>query len=68
MESVRLFHNKILPPLTTSPGELSALNGVAGAMSERVKMIHIVGQTTREMQKRNLMIHHSIGEKPDHQV
>jgi pyruvate decarboxylase len=48
-------------------GELSALNGVSGAMSERVKMIHIVGQTTRSMQKNHMMIHHSIGSKPDHQ-
>ena len=48
-------------------GELSALNGVAGAMSERVKMIHIVGQTTRTMQKNHLMIHHSIGNNPNHQ-
>ncbi|KAF2656184.1 pyruvate decarboxylase [Lophiostoma macrostomum CBS 122681] len=52
---------------THGVGELSALNGVAGAMSERVKMIHIVGQTTRAMQKNNMMIHHSFGDKPDHQ-
>jgi hypothetical protein len=57
------------PPILTIPtGELSALNGVAGAMSERVKMIHVVGQTTRAMQKNHMMIHHSIGDKPDHQV
>jgi hypothetical protein len=31
----------------TTQGELSALNGVAGALCERVKMIHVVGQTTR---------------------
>jgi TPP-dependent 2-oxoacid decarboxylase len=37
-------------------------------MSERAKMIHVVGQTTRTMQKNKLMIHHSIGDKPDHQV
>lgn len=49
-------------------GELSALNGVAGAMSEHVKLIHVVGQTTRTMQKNNMMIHHSIGRRPDHQT
>ena len=53
---------------THGVGELSALNGVAGAMSEHVKLIHVVGQTTRAMQKNNMMIHHSIGRKPDHQT
>ena len=52
---------------THGVGELSALNGVAGAMSERVKLIHVVGQTTRAMQDNHMMIHHSIGNKPDHQ-
>ncbi|KAJ4308903.1 hypothetical protein N0V94_009168, partial [Neodidymelliopsis sp. IMI 364377] len=53
---------------THGVGELSALNGVAGAMSEHVKLIHIVGQTTRAMQSNHMMIHHSIGRKPDHQT
>ena len=53
---------------THGVGELSALNGVAGAMSEHVKMVHVVGQTTRAMQKNRMMIHHSIGRKPDHQA
>lgn len=52
---------------THGVGELSALNGVAGSMSEHVKIIHVVGQTTRAMQKNHMMIHHSIGNKPDHQ-
>ena len=53
---------------THGVGELSALNGVAGAMSEHVKMVHVVGQTTRAMQNNHMMIHHSIGRKPDHQT
>lgn len=53
---------------THGVGELSALNGIAGAMSEHVKMVHIVGQTTRAMQNNRMMIHHSIGRSPDHQV
>lgn len=53
---------------THGVGELSALNGIAGAMSEHVKVIHVVGQTTRAMQKNHMMIHHSIGNKPNHQV
>ena len=52
---------------THGVGELSALNGIAGAMSEQVKVIHVVGQTTRIMQEQHMMIHHSIGNKPDHQ-
>lgn len=52
---------------THGVGELSALNGIAGSMSEHVKIIHVVGQTTRAMQKNHMMIHHSIGQKPDHQ-
>lgn len=53
---------------THGVGELSALNGIAGSMSEHVKVIHVVGQTTRAMQKGNMMIHHSIGNKPNHQM
>ncbi|CAI6333074.1 unnamed protein product [Periconia digitata] len=53
---------------THGVGELSALNGISGAMSEQVKVIHVVGQTTRAMQKDHMMIHHSIGNRPDHQV
>ncbi|EAT80916.2 hypothetical protein SNOG_11872 [Parastagonospora nodorum SN15] len=53
---------------THGVGELSALNGVAGAMSEQVKIIHVVGQTPRPIQKNHMMIHHSIGNKPDHQL
>ncbi|KAF3008541.1 hypothetical protein E8E13_006536 [Curvularia kusanoi] len=53
---------------THGVGELSAINGVAGAMSEHVKLIHVVGQTTRAMQKNHMMIHHSIGRTPDHQT
>ncbi len=53
---------------THGVGELSALNGVAGAMSESVKMVHVVGQTTKAMQSNHMMIHHSIGRKPDHQT
>jgi pyruvate decarboxylase len=53
---------------THGVGELSALNGIAGAMSEHVKVVHVVGQTTRAMQKGRMMIHHSIGNRPDHSV
>lgn len=53
---------------THGVGELSALNGIAGSMTEQVKIIHVVGQTKRSMQRNHEMIHHSIGFRPDHQV
>ncbi|TKA30956.1 hypothetical protein B0A50_01924 [Salinomyces thailandicus] len=53
---------------THGVGELSALNGIAGSMTEQVKVISVVGQTSRAMQKNRMMIHHSIGFAPDHQI
>ncbi|KKY28027.1 putative pyruvate decarboxylase [Diplodia seriata] len=53
---------------THGVGELSALNGIAGAHSEQVKVIHVVGQTTRKMQKDRMLIHHAISNDPDHKV
>lgn len=63
--NVRLFD---LQQLTLVAGELSALNAIAGSMTEQVKVIHVVGQTPRPMQENRLMIHHSIGFNPDHQI
>jgi pyruvate decarboxylase len=51
---------------TYGVGELSAINGVAGAYSEHVPIIHIVGTTSRLAQKDRVMIHHTLGEKWDH--
>jgi pyruvate decarboxylase len=45
---------------TYGVGELSALNGVVGAYSEYVPMIHIVGNTSRDMQKNHVKIHHTL--------
>ncbi|KAL1633259.1 hypothetical protein SLS58_011169 [Diplodia intermedia] len=53
---------------THGVGELSALNGIAGAHSEQVKVIHVVGQTTRKMQQDRMLIHHAISNDPDHKV
>ena len=53
---------------THGVGELSCLNAIAGAMTEQVKVIHVVGQTSLKMQKHRMMIHHSIGFSPDHQM
>ncbi|KAK0640381.1 putative pyruvate decarboxylase C13A11.06 [Lasiodiplodia hormozganensis] len=49
-------------------GELSALNGVAGAYTEQVKTINIVGTTSTAVQKNRTMIHHCLGPDPDHRV
>jgi pyruvate decarboxylase len=48
---------------TYGVGELSALNGIAGAYSEHVPIIHIVGTTSRLAQKARLMIHHTLGDE-----
>lgn len=49
-------------------GELSALNGIAGAYTEQVKVIHIVGTTAVSAQEKRAMIHHCLGPSPDHKV
>lgn len=52
---------------TYGVGELSALNGVAGAYSEFVPVIHIVGTTSRDMQRNHTRIHHTLwNENWDH--
>ena len=53
---------------THGVGELSALNGVMGSLSERQRVIHVVGQTLRKLQDNHMMIHHSVGTHVDHQV
>ncbi|KAL4901260.1 thiamine diphosphate-binding protein [Aspergillus multicolor] len=53
---------------TMGVGELSAINGVAGAFTENVKLIHIVGTTGTRAQKARAMIHHCLGPDPDHRV
>lgn len=53
---------------TMGVGELSALNGIAGAFTEQVKVIHVVGTTSTTAQKNRAMIHHNLGSNPDHRV
>jgi pyruvate decarboxylase len=65
---------------TYGVGELSAINGIAGAFAESLPVIHIVGNTamfqvslTSESsanwkQNARMMIHHCIGPNPDHGV
>lgn len=53
---------------TYGVGELSAINGIAGAYTEQVKVIHIVGTTAIAQQEKHMMIHHCLGPSPDHKV
>ncbi|KAF8898132.1 thiamine diphosphate-binding protein [Gymnopilus junonius] len=43
-------------------GELSALNGIAGAVSEEVPMLHIVGVPSTAQQKEKTLVDHTLGD------
>lgn len=47
---------------TYGVGELSALNGLAGAMAERVPVLHIVGVPGEGLQRRHALLHHTLGD------
>lgn len=47
---------------TFGVGELSAINGIAGAYAERVPIIAITGAPTREVENAGKYVHHSLGE------
>lgn len=53
---------------TYGVGELSAINGIGGAFTEYVPLIHIVGMTPRYAQEACLMIHHCPGEGLSHKL
>ncbi|ODV98341.1 hypothetical protein PACTADRAFT_53720 [Pachysolen tannophilus NRRL Y-2460] len=46
---------------TFGVGELSALNGIAGAYAEHVGLIHIVGVPAVSSQQKQLLLHHTLG-------
>ncbi|KAB8257064.1 pyruvate decarboxylase [Aspergillus pseudonomiae] len=46
---------------TFGVGELSALNAIAGAYSEFVPIVHIVGQPHTRSQKDGMLLHHTLG-------
>ncbi|KAJ5155622.1 hypothetical protein N7492_008425 [Penicillium capsulatum] len=46
---------------TFGVGELSALNAIAGAYSEFVPIVHIVGQPNTKSQKDGMLLHHTLG-------
>ncbi|GAV54744.1 hypothetical protein ZYGR_0AS00660 [Zygosaccharomyces rouxii] len=46
---------------TFGVGELSALNGIAGAYAEHVGVLHIVGVPSVSSQAKQLLLHHTLG-------
>ncbi|KAK7469175.1 hypothetical protein VKT23_003666 [Stygiomarasmius scandens] len=47
---------------TFGVGELSAINGIAGAFSEMVPVLHIAGVPSTAQQKSKPMLHHTLGD------
>ncbi|KAF8635899.1 hypothetical protein AX15_000078 [Amanita polypyramis BW_CC] len=59
----RVKENSIGVVTTTfGVGELSAINGIAGAFSEMVPVLHIVGVPSTLQQKAKPMLHHTLGD------
>jgi TPP-dependent 2-oxoacid decarboxylase len=50
---------------TFGPGELSNICGIAGAYTEFVPVVHIVGYPTEAAQHGKNIMHHSLGEVGD---
>ncbi|KAL7958438.1 pyruvate decarboxylase [Trichoderma compactum] len=46
---------------TFGVGELSAINGVAGAFSEHIPVVHIVGCPSTVSQRNGMLLHHTLG-------
>ncbi|KAJ7858459.1 pyruvate decarboxylase [Mycena leptocephala] len=47
---------------TFGVGELSAINGIAGAFSEIVPVVHVVGVPSTTQQKAKALLHHTLGD------
>jgi indolepyruvate decarboxylase len=47
---------------TYGVGELSAINGVMGAKSQRLPVFHIVGAPSTQIQRQGLITHHTLGD------
>ncbi|KAJ7459792.1 pyruvate decarboxylase [Mycena latifolia] len=59
----RVKEHSIGVVLTTfGVGELSAINGIAGAFSEMVPVLHIVGVPSTTQQKTKPLLHHTLGD------
>ncbi|KAK2612135.1 hypothetical protein QQS21_001865 [Conoideocrella luteorostrata] len=54
--------NRIEALITTfGVGELSAINGVAGAFSEHIPVVHIVGCPSTASKRNCMLLHHTLG-------
>ncbi|KAF9046327.1 pyruvate decarboxylase THI3 [Panaeolus papilionaceus] len=59
----RVKSNSLGVILTTfGVGELSAINGIAGAFSEMVPVLHIVGVPSTTQHKNRPLLHHTLGD------
>lgn len=47
---------------TYGVGELSAINGIAGAFAEKAPIVHIVGTPMRQTQEARTFMHHTLGD------
>lgn len=47
---------------TFGVGELSAINGIAGAFTEKAPVVHIVGTPPRPKQEARTFVHHTLGD------
>jgi indolepyruvate decarboxylase len=47
---------------TYGVGELSAINGIAGAYAENVPVFHVTGMPTRKAQHKRQLVHHTLGD------
>lgn len=47
---------------TFGVGELSVINGIAGAYAEQVPILHLVGVPSTNLQAKNPVIHHTMGD------
>jgi indolepyruvate decarboxylase len=52
---------------TYGVGELSAINGIAGAYAEHLPVFHLVGMPSMETQEKHLLVHHTLG-KSDYEL
>ena len=55
-------NNRLAALITTfGVGELSAINGIAGAFSEHIPVVHIVGCPSTLSQRDGMLLHHTLG-------
>ena len=64
----RVNHTPACLVTTFGPGELSALNGIAGSFAECVPVVHIVGYPPTPAIKNRAFLHHTLGPNPPYDV